>query len=250
MNFLFFKGILGQLSGFVKVIPSYIKFKLSPDKYTLDEKFKIVQNHATKSLEDANIELIVSGYENLPDTNVLFVANHANWVDAFIMLSIVDRPVGMIIAKEANWEKFSLIKGWSNMINCLYLDRKNNRNAIKTMNIASEILKTKSSMGVFPEGIVTRSDSLVNFKDGAFRMAIKAQVPVVPIVIKNSKDVFVPSSRWLGNLYSPTVHIEILPPVYDHMENVKMKTKELSTIVKSNMLHSINDTLCTNSNIS
>lgn len=235
MNFLFVKGVTHQISSIIGLIPSYIKFKNNPEKYSLDEKFSVIQKYINNSLNKVKIKLEVSGQENLPEGNVLFVANHANWVDAFVMMSVVDRPVGMIIAKEANWEKFFLIKGWTSMLNCLYLDRKNNRNAIKTINEACDILKTKSSIGIFPEGVVTRSDELAEFKDGAFRMAVKSQVPIVPIVIKNSKNIYVPSSRWLGKLYSPTVKVEILEPVKDHL-NTKLKTKDVSNVVREAML--------------
>lgn len=241
MNLLFLKGVSNQITSMIGLIPSYIKFKSNPNKYSLDEKFSTIQNYVNNSLNKAKIKIEVSGQENLPEGNVLFVANHANWADAFIMMSVVDRPVGMIIAKEANWENFSYIKGWTDMFNCLYLDRKNNRNAIKTINEACDILKNKSSMGVFPEGIVTRSDELAEFKDGAFRMAVKSQVPIVPIVIKNSKDIFVPSSRWTGKLYSPTVKVEILKPIKDHI-NTKSKTKEISNKVRNAMLENMNET--------
>lgn len=241
MNLLFVKGVIHQISSIIGLIPTYIKFKNNPEKYSLDEKFSVIQKYVKNSLKKANIKLEVSGQENLPKGNVLFVANHANWADAFIMMSVVDRPIGMIIAKEANWENFSFIKGWTSMLNCLYLDRNNNRNAIKTINEACEILKAKSSMGVFPEGVVTRSNELYQFRDGAFRMAVKSQVPIVPIVIKHSKDIYVPSSRWLGNLYSQTVEVEILAPIKDHIDK-KLKTKDISNKVREAMLECIENT--------
>lgn len=249
MNFLFLRGVFHQIYSFIALIPNYIKFTTKPDKYSLDDKFKVVQNYVNNSLNNAKIQLEVSGQENLPKGNVLFVANHANWVDAFVMMSVVDRPVGMIIAKEANWEKLPFLGGWSAMINCLYLDRKNNRNAIKTINEACGILQTKSSIGVFPEGIVTRSNHLESFKDGAFRMAVKSQVPIVPIVIKNSKDIYIPSSRWRGKLYPTTVQVEILNPICNHI-NTNLKTKDVSNIVKDAMLDSLNSSSLSQSNIS
>ncbi|MGL4912844.1 MAG: lysophospholipid acyltransferase family protein [Romboutsia sp.] len=240
MNFLFFKGLFYQVYRFISLIPIYIKFKRNPNKYTLEDKFKVLNDHTRKSLNFCKMKLNISGYENLPDGNVLFVANHANWVDAFILASVIDRPCGMVIAKEANWEKFSFIKGWTNILNCIYIDRKNNRNALKSINKASNLLSETCSIGVFPEGIVTKSDDIFPFRDGAFRMAIKAQVPIVPIHIKNSKDVLVLTSRWTGKAYSKEIDVEILEPVYDHINSSKMKTKEVSTIVRNKFLNSNN----------
>lgn len=237
MNYLFLKGVFYQIFKLIALIPVYIKFKLNPDKYTLDEKFEIISKHSINTLKNINVSIDISGKENLPQGNVLFVSNHSNWIDAFILLAIVDRPTAMIIAKEANWDRFPILKGWLNIFNCLHLDRKNNRNALKTMQEATDILKNTSSVGIFPEGIVTRSDKISEFKDGAFRMAIKAQVPIVPIIIENSVDVYIPNTGfYMGKIYSKQVNVKILPPVYNHIENPKLKSKFISDLVRDMML--------------
>lgn len=237
MNYLFFKGVFYQIYKLIALIPVYIKFKLNPDKYTLDEKFEIIRKHSSNTLKNINVSIDVEGIENLPKGNVLFVSNHSNWVDAFILLSIFDRPTAMIIAKEANWDRFPLLKGWLNIFNCLHLDRKNNRNALKTMQEATHILKDISSVGIFPEGVVTRSNEISEFKDGAFRMAIKAQVPIVPILIENSKDIYVPNVGFrMGKIYSKQVSVKILPAVYDHIENPKVKSKFISDLVRERLI--------------
>ena len=241
MNLLFIKGIIYQLFKFISLIPTYNKFKNNPNKYSLEDKYKVVQAYVNKSLKLAKIKINVSGYENLPEGNVLFVSNHSNWGDAFILMSVVDRPCGMVVAKEANWDKVPLIGGWMDMINCLHLDRSNNRNALKTMQEGENILKEKCSLGIFPEGFVTKSDTLAPFKDGAFRMALKAQVPIVPIYIKNSKGIFEMTSRWTGKLYPTQIDVQILEPIYNHIDNPKVKTKEISNIVRSNMINYINN---------
>ncbi|MBQ8997673.1 MAG: 1-acyl-sn-glycerol-3-phosphate acyltransferase [Clostridium sp.] len=241
MNFLFIKGIIYQLFKFISLIPTYNKFKNNPNKYSLEDKYKVVQAYVNKSLRLAKIKVNVSGYENLPEGNVLFVSNHSNWGDAFILMSVVDRPCGMVVAKEANWDKVPLISGWLDMINCLHLDRSNNRNALKTMQEGENILKEKCSLGIFPEGFVTKSDTLASFKDGAFRMALKAQVPIVPIYIKNSKGIFEMTSRWTGKLYPTQIDVQILEPIYNHIDNPKVKTKEISNLVRNNMINYINN---------
>ena len=194
-----------------------------------------MSEYSKSVLKVIGINFKVNGYENLPSKykNVVFVANHANWIDTYILLSIIDRPAGMIAAKEAKWYKVPLVKDWMEMINCLHIDRANNRNALKTINRASDILKNTSSIGVFPEGVVTLSDELAPFKDGAFRMAIKAQVPIVPIHIKNTKDTLKMTSRWTGKAYAKDVEVDILPAVYNHMVDDKIKTKDISDIVRN-----------------
>ena len=238
MNLNFLKGIIYMILKLVSLVPTCIKMKRNPSKYTLDEKFSVVRKYSRDVLKCLGIKIKVSGYENLPDKdkNVLFVANHANWVDAAILLAVLDRPTSMIVAKEANWEKVPFIKDWMEMINCLHIDRANNRNALKTIQEGTNILKNISSVGVFPEGFVTLSDELAPFKDGAFRMAVKAQVPVVPICIKNTKDVLRISSRWTGNVYAKDVEVHILPPVYADIGDNKVKTKVVSDIVRDRFM--------------
>lgn len=244
MNYLFIKGTLYQIYKLIVLIPTYIKFKLNPNKYTLEDKFTVINKHSINTLKTIKVSTTIEGKENLPQGNVLFVANHSNWVDAFILLSIVDRPTAMIIAKEANWNKFPLLKGWLNIFNCLHLDRHNNRNALKTMQDATNILKQTSSVGIFPEGIVTRSNTIGEFKDGAFRMAIKAQVPIVPVLIENSKDIYIPNIGFrMGKIHSKQVSIKILPAVYDHIENPKTKSKTISDIVRNQLLENQTETL-------
>lgn len=231
MNFRFIKVVIIQVIMLIKLIPKYIIFKNNKNNISLEEIYDEIRNHTKKTLKSMDVEVSVKGYENLPkDTNVLFIANHSNWVDGLILPSIVDRPTGMIIAKEANWEKFKMIDGWLKLFNCVYMDRKNNREGLKSIQKATNILKNTSSIGIFPEGMVTRNNELVEFKDGAFRMAIKSKVPVIPIVIRNSKDIYVPKGRWYGKINKAYVEVEILPGIISHINNPKIKTKELSNI--------------------
>jgi len=234
MNFRFIKAVIIQLFMLIKLIPTYMKFKNNKNNVSQEEIYDVIRNHTKSTLKSMDVKLSVKVYENLPkDGNVLFIANHSNWVDGLILPSIVDRPTGMIIAKEANWEKFKLINGWLKMFNCVYMDRKNTREGLKAIQEAINILKNTSSIGVFPEGIVTRSNELTEFKDGAFRMAIKSKVPVIPVVIRNSKDIYVPTGRWYGKINKASVEVEILPYIKSHINNPNMKTKELSNIAYS-----------------
>lgn len=234
MNFRFIKVVIMQVFMFIKLIPTYKRFKNNRNNVSQEEIYEVVRNHTKNTLKSMGVEFSVKGYENLPkDENVLFIANHSNWVDGLILPAIVDRPTGMIIAKEANWEKFKFIDNWLKLINCVYMDRKNTREGLKAIQEATNILENTSSIGVFPEGLVTRSDKLLEFKDGAFRMAIKSKVPVVPVVIRNSKEIYEPIGRWYGKINKAYVEVEILPCIKNHINNPNMKTKELSNIAHS-----------------
>ena len=234
MNFRFIKVIIIQVFMFIKLMPTYRRFKNNKSCTSQEEIYDVVRNHTKNTLKSMGVEFSVKGYENLPkNENLLFIANHSNWVDGLILTSIVDRPTGIIIAKEANWEKFKFIDRWLKMFNCVYIDRKDSREGLKAIQEATNILKNTSSIGIFPEGLVTRSNELKRFKEGAFRMAIKSKAPVIPIAIRNSKDIYVPTGRWYGKINKAYVEVEILPCIKSHIDDSRMKTKELSNIAHS-----------------
>ena len=234
MNFRFIKVVIMQIFMFIKLRPTYRRFKNNKNHISQEEIYDVVRNHTKNTLKSMGVKFSVKGYENLPENeNVLFIANHSNWVDGLILTSIVDRPTGIIIAKEANWEKFKFIDKWLKLFNCVYIDRKDSREGLKAIQQATNILKNTSSIGIFPEGFVTRSNKLSKFKEGAFRMAVKSKAPVIPIVIRNSKDIYIPTGRWYGKINKAFVEVEILPCIKNHINDSKMKTKELSDIAYS-----------------
>jgi len=75
---------------------------------------------------------------------------------------------------------------------------------------ATRLLGEGISMLVAPEGTRVAGKGIGEFKKGAFRMAMAAQVPIVPIVIRNVDDI---GSRSSGTMRPGTVDIAVLPPV-------------------------------------
>lgn len=72
-------------------------------------------------------------------------------------------------------------------------------------------LQEGASLVFFPEGRRTRDGTLGRFHAGAFVLACKAHVPVIPMIFYNSYDVFAPHSR----CFTPqTIHIRVLDPIY------------------------------------
>ncbi len=73
------------------------------------------------------------------------------------------------------------------------------------------LLKNGTSIIIFPEGKRSRDKKLGKFHVGAFRLACKAQVPVVPYVFENSYDFFPPSSKLI---YRQQIRINSLEPLF------------------------------------
>lgn len=240
--FNYIKFATYQLIGFCSSLPKLNKFLKKPEKFTSSEKFKFLQIQAEKSLALVNINLNIKGKKNIPSEPVLFVVNHNSMLDSFILVSSVDRPIGCIIADEPIWRNMPIVSKWTQIIKCVYLNRKSNREGIKSIIQASENILSGHSMAVFPEGDLTwikDPNSLVaDFRNGALKIAYKANCPIVPLVIKNSRNTY-EGYRPIGKIHSADVEVEFLNPVYDHIKNPKLKSSLLGENIKQRMIDSI-----------
>lgn len=229
---------------FLLSIPKVIKYEMNPDKYSSWEKFSFLQKHSKRSLDLVNIKLNIIGREKLPKEPVLFVINHASMLDSFILVSSMDRPIGCVIADVPTWRKMPIVSHWTKIIKSVYLDRENVREGIKSIIEASNNILDGHSMAIFPEGDLTwvkDPDALISdFKPGALKIAYKANCPIIPLVIKNSKNTY-EGYEIVGKITSMTVEVEFLDPIYDHIENPKLKSTALSNEIKSCMIEKIEE---------
>ena len=237
--FNYIKFALFQIFGFIMSIPELIKLKYNEKKYSSIEKFRFVKSHAKKSLDLVKIKINVIGKERVPKEEVLFVLNHSSMLDSYILVSSVVKPVGVIIADVPTWRHIPIVSHWLNMMKCVYINRENNREGIKSIIQASENIKMGQSMAIFPEGDLTwvkDPNALISdFKPGALKIAYKAKCPIVPMVIKNSRNTY-EGYEPVGKIKSGDVEVEYLDPIYDHLENPKIKTKELAEVIKDKMI--------------
>jgi putative phosphoserine phosphatase/1-acylglycerol-3-phosphate O-acyltransferase len=98
----------------------------------------------------------------------------------------------------------------SRFMHIAFVDRADTRSAIASLEPATKLLREGISILVAPEGTRVEGPGVGEFKKGAFRMAMAAGVPVVPIVIRNVEDI---GSRTSGTMRPGTVDVAVLPPV-------------------------------------
>lgn len=240
--FNYFKFRILQIFSFISSIPKLNKFSKNPEKYSSEEIFAFLKNLANKSLKKVNINLNIKGEDRIPKEPVLFVINHSSMLDSYILASSVDRPIGCVIADEPVWKNIPIASKWINLLKCVFINRKNNREGIKAINQAAENIKNNHSMAVFPEGDLTwvkdEHALISDFRSGALKIAYKAKCPIVPMVIKNSKGTY-EGYQPIGKINSKDVEVEFLEPVYTHIENPKYKTVELSEKIRQSMIKSM-----------
>ncbi|MEG1584036.1 MAG: lysophospholipid acyltransferase family protein, partial [Anaerovorax sp.] len=145
---------------------------------------QVVYRWASRLLKVAGVQVTVKGLENIPKEPALYVSNHQGNFDIPILLAKLDSPKS-IVAK-VQMEKMPFISTWMKLFDCVFIDRENPRQSIKVLGQAEENLKQGKSVIIFPEGTRGKGGPLGEFKSGAFKMAFKTKVPIIPVVIDGS----------------------------------------------------------------
>ncbi len=119
----------------------------------------------------------------------MIVANHTSMADIMLMLVTLRNPFVFVGKKE-------LVKipifGYFYKRTCILVDRGNQRSRKEVFDRAQRRLKSGTSICIFPEGGVPDDLDVVldTFKDGAFRLAIDHQIPIVPMIFYDNKKRF------------------------------------------------------------
>lgn len=131
--------------------------------------------------------------------------------------SMADIPLISNLPWEMKWlakiELFKLpILGWMMQLSGdISVDRKNPRSGAQALIKAQHILEQKCSVMIFPEGTRTLDGRVRQFTDGAFHLAIKAKVPVLPLVIEGSRDC-ISKNNWRFGKPSD-IFLKVMPPI-------------------------------------
>jgi 1-acyl-sn-glycerol-3-phosphate acyltransferase len=151
---------------------------------------RIVQWAFRVILRISGVTVTVRGLEQLPDEPTLFVANHRSVYDIIITYTHCKRLTGFVAKKEV--EHVPSFSTWMRALYCLFLDRENPKEGLKTILTAIDYIEQGISIFIFPEGTRNKGEEceLLPFKEGAFKIATKTDAPIVPVAIHRSCDVF------------------------------------------------------------
>ena len=137
------------------------------------------------------VRLHTKGLEKTPkEGRFLLVCNHLFIADPGILLHCFKKSQLAFITKQENL-KLPIIAPIMHKILCQPIDRENDRPALKTILKCIALLKEdKCSIGVFPEGYTSKDGKLHPFRPGVFKIAQKANVPIVVCTIQNTRPIF------------------------------------------------------------
>ena len=134
----------------------------------------------------------VKGMENVPkDEAVLYIGNHRSYFDVVLTYARCPGLTSYMAKKEV--ARVPLLSTWMRFLHCLFLDRKDIKQGLKTILAAIDLIKNGISVCIFPEG--TRSTGpeqteLLPFHEGSFKVATKTDCLIVPMAITNTSRIF------------------------------------------------------------
>ena len=136
------------------------------------------------------VRVELEGEELLPEGRWLLVSNHRSAFDALAVICAFDKHDLAFISKPSNM-KLPLIGPFAHKICCLALDREDDRAALRSILRAAELVKKgTTSFVIYPEGTRNEGEGLLPFRNGAFKIAQKAKVPIVVMTAENTGKVW------------------------------------------------------------
>lgn len=136
------------------------------------------------------VQFEIEGQEHLKTRPAVFIANHQTELDV-LLLGTIFPPYCSVTAKKS-LKRIPFLGWFMALSGSVFIDRANRATAMAAFDgAAEEMRRDRQSVFIFPEGTRSYYDEpgLLPFKKGAFHLAVKAGVPVVPVVAANYSDV-------------------------------------------------------------
>lgn len=173
----------------ILVLSPFLIISLSTDKF-YRYFFKLARIWAYAVFYGTGFrKTIVTKQSFNPDRSYMLTANHTSMMDIMLMLILVKNPFVFVGKQEL--AKLPIF-GYFYKKACILVDRSSAVSRQQTMVAAAERLSKGLSVCIFPEGGVPNEESIIldDFKDGAFRLAIDFEIPVVPMTFVGLKKMF------------------------------------------------------------
>ena len=162
----------------------------------------------------------------------VFICNHQNSYDIFTISAAVQPATVSVGKKSLKWIPFFGQMYW--LTGNILIDRNNSNKAMNTIALTAKKIKEKKlSVWLFPEGTRSNGKGLLPFKTGAFRTALQAQVPIVPVCASNLHQK-IKLNRWNNG----KMIIEFLDPIYLNdakKENIRSVTNEAYDLMQAKL---------------
>lgn len=156
------------------------------------------------------VKVVVNGMENIPPkkSSYVLVSNHASYIDTYVLSAELPDPF-RFIAKSELADSF-IMRLPLKKIHTEFVDRFDVSQSVKDTEHFTTLLKSGEKLMFFAEGTFTRVPGLMPFHLGAFKVAVDANVPIIPIAIRGTRSILRDDSMFPRH---GSIHIEIGQPI-------------------------------------
>ncbi|WP_420467825.1 lysophospholipid acyltransferase family protein [Panacagrimonas sp.] len=175
---------------------------------TLSLRRRIGRGGVRLGLLSIGIPLRVRGLQHLPAGACLAVANHASYMDGLVLTAALPERYTFVVQDGAGrWPYVGLVL---RRMGCSFVNRSSARDGAAQTRQLIRRVQEGESLAVFAEGTFEPDPGLLPFKKGAFLIAARAGVPVVPVGIRGTRDFFGGHRR---GLRWSRIEVEVGPPI-------------------------------------
>ena len=207
------------------------------DEYPEVEKWRHIQYILRLAIKGGNIDLQVSGLENIPAENgFMLYANHQGMFDVLAIAATCDAPMGAVLKKELYDIPF--LHQIAVCTKSFSMDREDVRQSLQVIQSVTEEVKKGRNYLIFPEGTRSRKgNEMLEFHGGSFRCATKSKCPILPIALIDCFKVLDQKGS------APvTVQLHYLKPIA-YEEYAGLKPAEVAALVKQRIQEKIDESM-------
>jgi len=183
-----------------------------------------------------NITVEMEGEENLETRPALMIGNHQSMVDILWLGRMFPKQASIMAKKSIKWNP--ILGLFMTLSGTVFVDRGNSAKAHRSLEAAGEGMKARrTSLFIFPEGTRHSEEvpDLLPFKKGAFHLAIKGGIPIVPVVCENYWRLY-----HKGLFGTGTIKVKVLPPIPTAGLSIE-DVSALATRVRDQMLTTLRE---------
>jgi 1-acyl-sn-glycerol-3-phosphate acyltransferase len=154
----------------------------------------------------AGIRLSLLHPEHLPARPCIVVANHSSYLDGIVMCAALPPAFGFVIKREMS--RVPLANLLLRRIGAHYVDRGQGQKGARDTRKLLKRANSGGALAFFPEGTFHHQPGLMRFRSGAFLIAARTHLTIVPVAIRGTRSALPPGSLWLRPCL---IEIELAP---------------------------------------
>jgi fatty-acyl-CoA synthase len=227
----------------VTLIPVWIVALLSPKSFSA----KIIKGWSKLLFKFSFCPIHVFHEKNLSqEEHTIFVANHASYTDAFVLLAIL--PAGTVFVGKKELLSLPIVSSIMRKLNYIAVDRWDMTQNLEDTKTIQQALEKHKSILIFPEGTFTYASGLQIFKAGAFQLAVDTQTVVCPIAIQNTRKLLRSGNYLFTRTPIKVTVCDLLIPTGKEWSDVNYLRQEARKMIAANCGEPVIDLIAQNPN--